>query len=149
MPTGASVTRGAQDVERAVSRTLRETLNTLQRTAEDLNQALNDLVAACGSNRSTNALPPILRAQTAAASLAASLEVLSRFVAGSANSRAAHDSPEQEASGTTASDGFAEGPTAPANRSRTAARPISVTPDVDTVPDMGEDLSPIQEPAVE
>src|ERR1700691_1550114 len=73
------MTRGSES-EKAVSRTLRETLNTLQRTAEDLNQALNDLVAACGSSRPSNSLPPILRAQTAAASLAASLEVLSRFV---------------------------------------------------------------------
>jgi hypothetical protein len=68
-------------VDKAISRTLRETLNSLQRTAEELNHALNDLVAACASTRPTNALPPILRAQTAAASLAASLEVLSRFVA--------------------------------------------------------------------
>ena len=45
----------------------------------EFNQALNDLVAACGSP--PNALPPILRAQTAAASLAASLEVWSRLVA--------------------------------------------------------------------
>src|ERR1700686_1786537 len=89
MPTRASVTRGSRDVEKAVSRTLRETLNTLQRTAEDLNQALNDLVAACGRTRSTNALPPILRAHTAAASLAASLDVLSRFVASSPATRAA------------------------------------------------------------
>src|SRR5579863_10283754 len=72
--------------EKAVSRTVRETLNTLQRTADDLNQALNDLVAACGSSRPSNSLPPILRAQTAAASLAASLEVLSRFVSNSLQS---------------------------------------------------------------
>src|SRR5205807_5697092 len=96
-PARASVTRGAREVDRAVSRTLRETLNTLQRTAEELNQALNDLVAACGSNRPTNALPPILRAQTSAASLAASLEVLSRFVASSATGPAARDLPEEEA----------------------------------------------------
>jgi hypothetical protein len=143
------VSRGAQDVERAVSRTLRETLNTLQRTAEDLNQALNDLVAACGSTRSTNALPPILRAQTAAASLAASLEVLARFVAGSASNRGAHEFPEEEASATPASDGFAERPPAPATRGRTAAPPVSAAPDLDNVADMGEDLSPVQEPAVE
>lgn len=88
------MTRGTSEVDRAVSRTLRETLYTLQRTAEELNQALNDLVAACGSNRPTNALPPILRAQTAAASLAASLEVLSRFVASCAP--AAADIVEEE-----------------------------------------------------
>src|SRR6266568_4765942 len=89
MPARATMTPSAHDVEKAVSRTLRETLNALQRTAEELNQALSDLVAACGSTRATNALPPILRAQTAAASLAASLEVLSRFVASSATGPAA------------------------------------------------------------
>ena len=82
------MTRGARDVDKAVSRTLRETLNTLQRTADDLQQALSDLVAACGSTRPSNALPPILRAQTAAASLAASLDVLSRFVANSTHAGA-------------------------------------------------------------
>lgn len=145
------MTRGPQDVEKAVSRTLRETLNTLQRTAEDLNQALNDLVAACGSTRSTNALPPILRAHTAAASLAASLDVLSRFVASSASHPAVGGlSEEDEASATPAgASSRQEIPAAPAKRGRTAAPPISAAPDVDTAPDMSADLSPVQEPAVE
>src|ERR1700676_1126386 len=151
MPTRASVTRGSRDVEKAVSRTLRETLNTLQRTAEDLNQALNDLVAACGSTRSTNALPPILRAHTAAASLAASLDVLSRFVASSASNPAVGGlSEEDEASATPAgASSRQEIPPPPAKRGRTAAPPISAAPDAATVPDMSEDLSPVQEPAVE
>jgi hypothetical protein len=68
-------------IEQAVARALRDNLETLQRTGEALNQALNDVVAACASSRPTNALPPMLRAQTAAAALSASLEVLSRFVA--------------------------------------------------------------------
>ncbi len=67
-------------VEQAVSRALRDNLGRLQRTADELAQAIADLVAACGSSRPSNALPPMLRAQTAAASLAAALEVLSRFV---------------------------------------------------------------------
>lgn len=67
-------------VEQAVSRALRDNLATLQRTTEELSRAVADLVAACSSSRPTNALPPMLRAQTAAASLAAVLEVLSRFV---------------------------------------------------------------------
>jgi hypothetical protein len=123
------VTRGSQDVEKAVSRTLREMLNTLQRTAEDLNQALNDLVAACGSTRSTNALPPILRAHTAAASLAASLDVLSRFVASSAsNSAVGGLSEEDEASATPAgASSRQEIPAARAKRGRTAAPPVSAT----------------------
>ncbi|HZC65265.1 MAG TPA: hypothetical protein VE545_01740, partial [Candidatus Dormibacteraeota bacterium] len=40
-------------------------------------------VSACGSNKPANALPPMLRAQTAAASVAAALEVLTRFVTSS------------------------------------------------------------------
>ena len=68
-------------IEQAVARALRDNLESLQRTSEALNQAINDVVAACASSRPTNALPPMLRAQTAAAALSASLEVLSRFVA--------------------------------------------------------------------
>src|ERR1700676_2719546 len=67
-------------VEQAVSRSLRDNLGRIQRTSEELNQAINDLVSACASSRATNALPPMVRAQTSAASLAAALEVLSRFV---------------------------------------------------------------------
>ncbi len=68
-------------IEQAVARALRDNLESLQRTGEALNQALSDVVAACASSRPTNALPPMLRAQTSAAALSASLEVLSRFVA--------------------------------------------------------------------
>jgi len=71
------------NVERAVSRTLRDSLERMQRTAKELDQAVSDFVAACASNRPANALPSMLRAQTASASLAATLEVLSRFVTSS------------------------------------------------------------------
>jgi hypothetical protein len=74
----------AQDqnaVEQAVSRALRENLESIQGTSEELHHAISDVVAACSSNKPTHALPPLLRAQTAAASLAASLDVLTRFVA--------------------------------------------------------------------
>jgi len=67
-------------VEQAIARALRDNLERLQRAAEEMHHAVNDVVSACASNRPTNALPPLLRAQTAAASLNASLEVLSRFV---------------------------------------------------------------------
>jgi len=67
-------------VEQAVARALRDNLERIQRTCEELNQSINDVVAACSSTRPTNALPPMLRAQTGAAALAASLEVLSRFI---------------------------------------------------------------------
>jgi hypothetical protein len=144
------VNRGARDVEKAVSRTLRETLNTLQRTADDLNQALNDLVSACGSTRPTNALPPILRAQTAAASLAASLEVLSRFVASSANNAEAAGVAEEEAPpASLGGRSEAETPGVAASQSRTATSQVSAAPSVEAVADMDEDVSLVQEPADE
>jgi len=68
-------------VEQAVARALRDNLERIQRTGDELHQAINDLVAACSSSKPTNALPPMLRAQAAAASLSAALEVLSRFTA--------------------------------------------------------------------
>ncbi|HEV7966682.1 MAG TPA: hypothetical protein VGP19_03875 [Candidatus Acidoferrales bacterium] len=67
-------------VEQAVSRTLRDNLEKIQRTADELHKAVNDMVSACASSRASNALPSMLRAQTSAASLSATLEVLSRFV---------------------------------------------------------------------
>jgi hypothetical protein len=66
--------------EQAVSRALRDNLERVQRTSDELHQAIGDLVASCASSKPANALPPMLRAQTAAASLSASLDVLSRFV---------------------------------------------------------------------
>jgi hypothetical protein len=68
-------------VEVAIARALRDNLARLQRSSEELQQAVNDVVAACSSSKPTNALPPMLRAQTSAASLSAALEVLSRFIA--------------------------------------------------------------------
>ncbi len=68
-------------VEQAVARAVRDNLERIQRTNDELTQAVSDVVAACSSSRPTNALPPMLRAQTAAAALSASLEVLSRFIA--------------------------------------------------------------------
>jgi len=68
-------------MEQAVSRALRENLERLKRSSDELHQAVGDVVSACASSRPTNAIPSMLRAQTAAASLSAVLEVLSRFVA--------------------------------------------------------------------
>jgi hypothetical protein len=68
-------------IEQAVSRAIRDNLERIQRTTDELNQAVNDVVAACASTKPGNALPPMLRAQSTAASLAAAMEVLSRFVA--------------------------------------------------------------------
>ncbi len=68
-------------VEQAIARALRDNLERLKQTSDELHHAVNDVVSACASNKPTNALPPLLRAQTSAASLTAALEVLSRFVA--------------------------------------------------------------------
>jgi hypothetical protein len=68
-------------VEQAVARALRDNLAGIQRSGVELQQAINDVVAACSSSKPTNALPPLLRAQACAASLSAALEVLSRFTA--------------------------------------------------------------------
>jgi hypothetical protein len=73
-------------VEQAVSQTLRDNLGRIQRTSEELNQAISDLVSACASSRATNALPSMVRAQSAAASLSAAFEVLTRFVTASLQS---------------------------------------------------------------
>jgi hypothetical protein len=74
-------------LEEAVSRALRDNLAPLQRTADELHQAYADLVSACSSTRPSNALPAMLRAQTAASALAAGLSVLSNFVAVALNPR--------------------------------------------------------------
>jgi hypothetical protein len=68
-------------LEEAVARALRENLPSLQGTTDDLDKAFADLVAACSSTRPSNALPAMLRAQAAAAALAAGLSALSNFVA--------------------------------------------------------------------
>jgi len=71
----------ANPVEQAVARALRDNLGGIQRSSVELQQAINDIVAACSSTKPTNALPPLLRAQASAASLSAALDVLARFVA--------------------------------------------------------------------
>jgi hypothetical protein len=67
-------------LEEAISRVLRDNLASVQRTAEELQVACADFVAACSSSRPTNSLPAMLRTQTAAASLSARLAVLSNLV---------------------------------------------------------------------
>ena len=151
------MTRGTPDIEKTVSRTLRETLDSFQRTAEDLNQALADLVAACASSRPANSLSPILRAQSAAASLAARLEVLSRFVAMSLQSSpgSAADIPEDNPpAAPPRGRPAAERPVTPvpskAHRAKVppAAQPpvVDASPEMDTGRSSGID-EPVQEPA--
>ncbi len=67
-------------LDEAVARALRDNLAPLQRTLEELQHAYADLTAACASSRAGNALPAMLRAQAASASLTAGLGVLSHFV---------------------------------------------------------------------
>jgi hypothetical protein len=74
-------------LESAVSRALRDNLAPLQRTVDELYQSYTDLVAACASASPSNALPAMLRTQTAAAALSAGLSVLSNFVAIALNPR--------------------------------------------------------------
>jgi hypothetical protein len=77
----SAMSNEANAVEQVVARALRDSLERLQRNSDELHHAVSDVVSSCSSNKPTNALPFLLRAQTGAASLAASLEVLSRFVA--------------------------------------------------------------------
>ena len=72
--------------DQAVAQALRENLDTIQRTSDELHQAIGDVVAACGSGRLSNAMAGMLRAQTAAASISAALDVLGRFVASAVQS---------------------------------------------------------------
>jgi hypothetical protein len=104
-------------LEEAVSRALRDNLAPLQRTADELHEAYADLVAACSSSRPSNALPAMLRAQTAAAALAAGLSVLSNFVAVALNPR------EQRASSEPAAEAVEVEEPAAAAGGRSAAEP--------------------------
>jgi hypothetical protein len=120
-------------VEQAVSRTLRESLERIHRSSEELLQQINDLVSACASSRPTNVLPPMIRAQTCAASLSAVLEVLSRFVT-AALQPALHMPLEQETL-RAVSAAAAEQPTvveqpepAPAHLTEEAASPADALP---------------------
>src|SRR5260370_12042795 len=70
-------------VDQAVARALRENLARIQHTSDELHQAVGDVVAACSSSRPTNALPAMLRAQSAAAPISAVLNAIPPFVSSS------------------------------------------------------------------
>jgi hypothetical protein len=80
------MTPDSGSMDQAVSRAIRANLESLQRQSEDLHQAVADLISSCASSRPTNALSATLRAQSSAAALGASLEVLGRFIASVAQS---------------------------------------------------------------
>ncbi len=111
--------------EQAVARALRDNLERIQRTSDELNQAVNDVVAACSSSRPTNALPPMLRAQSGAAALAASLEVLSRFITLALNP--APRSPLEDKITQAIGLQAAEAPTAPVRPTSPAPQPQAAT----------------------
>lgn len=111
--------------EQAVARALRDNLERIQRTSDELNQAVNDVVAACSSSRPTNALPPMLRAQSGAAALAASLEVLSRFITLALNP--APRSPLEDKITQAIGLQAAEAPTAPVRPTSPAPQPKAAT----------------------
>jgi len=75
------MTPDSSSMDQAVSRAIRANLERLQRQSEELHQAVADLISACSSSRPANALSATLRAQSTAAALGASLEVLGRFIA--------------------------------------------------------------------
>ena len=155
-------------LEDAVSRALRDNLAPLQRTADDLQQAYSDLVAACSSSRPTNALPALLRAQTAASALAAGLSVLSNFVTVALNPRERHateEEPEASESVAVATSAMEEAPApasapapkaAPGSDSATAHVPPEshwteepVEPSAALVHPADRDSAPPQEPPLE
>jgi hypothetical protein len=75
-PSGAA----ENPLEEAIGRALRDNLAPLQRAVEDLQHAYGDLTTACASSRVADAIPAMLRAQAASASLSAGLGVLTNFV---------------------------------------------------------------------
>jgi hypothetical protein len=120
----------ANAMEQAVARAVRDNLERIQRTSDELHDAVRDVVAACGSNKPTNALPPLLRAQTASASLTAALEVLSRFIAVALQSASTRSPIEAEIArlASTASvepPAVSPGPVRPAPE---PPKPVAVTP---------------------
>ena len=116
-------------VDQAVARALRENLERIQRTSEELQQAVGDVVAACASSRPANALPAMLRAQSAAASISAVLDVMARFV--SASAQGSHRSPfeaEMARIASTMSSPQSAQPSQPAQQSYAPAPPASPAP---------------------
>jgi len=139
-----------QALEEAVSRALRDNLAPLQRTADELHQAYSDLVAACSSSRPSNALPAMLRAQTAASALAAGLSVLSNFVAVALNPREQHGSDERAGAHASAVAEVEEAPAPPPSRHV----PVHVEPESSEEPlpeaavEIPVHVAPIGEPEV-
>jgi len=133
----------ANAVEQAVVRALRDSLERMQRNSDELHHAVADVVAACSSNKPTNALTPLLRAQTSAASLTAALDVLSRFIAVSLQS-GARSPLEAEISRLTSAVAV-EAPAAPA----APVRPVAVPPQPTAAASPAVQQAPAPIPAVQ
>jgi hypothetical protein len=123
-------------IEQAIARALRDNLERIQRSSDELHHAVNDVVAACGSNKPTNALPSLLRAQTSAAALAASLEVLSRFITVSMQS--GPRSPLEEQITNLVGKVAAEPPPVP--RRPAPSPPVPMAPKVQAEPEVEEPI---------
>jgi hypothetical protein len=138
------MTPDSSSMDQAVSRAIRANLESLQRQSEELHQAVADLISACGSSRPANALSATLRAQSTAAALGASLEVLGRFIASSGQNsrRAAEDFSPREMETVRAipvpthETSVAPAPSAPISMS-TASPPVSEAADFSS----GENIS--------
>jgi len=128
-------------VEQAVARAVRDNLERIKHTNDELTQAVSDVIAACSSSRPTNALPPMLRAQTAAAALSASLEVLSRFIAMAlqAGSRSPLEESTTQAIGIT----VPETPAAPQHPAPSVPAPQAAAPNAAAPPQ----LEPVEPPS--
>jgi hypothetical protein len=154
-------------IDQAVSRALRENLERIQRTSDELHQAVGDVVAACASSRPTNALPSMLRAQTAAASISAALDVMSRFVSSAVQGspRSPFEAEMARMAGSMAAAEPALPPAPPAPRSipvpgapasarQYHAEPVSAPPQasfepVDSTPAFEDDIPPAALPGAE
>lgn len=138
-------------VEQAVTRALRDSLERLQRNSDELHHAVSDVVAACSSTKPTNALSPLLRAQTSAASLTAALEVLSKFIAVSL--QPGMRSPLEAEMARLASAAAVEAPTAapePVRQPIPAPQPIGESAQRQAVPAVPEpDMAPQPTPSGE
>ncbi len=133
-------------VEQAVARALRDNLERIKHTNDELTQAVSDVIAACSSSRPTNALPPMLRAQTAAAALSASLEVLSRFIAMAL--QAGSRSPLEESITQAMGIAVPETPAAPQRPAPQAAAPNAAAPaQLEPVEPPSYDLEPTPLPS--
>ena len=123
-----------RSLDEVVSRAVRDNLPPLQRSLEDLQEAFADLVSACSSARPANSLPAMLRVQAIAASLNASLSVLSTFIA-SAMQRREREAAADELAG----DMRAVGVTLP------PSRPVAKIPLPPTPVPMAEEEQAIEE----